>query len=75
MVLLTRWTVCSLPHHSHCDGHSAAHVCEVSAWGEFGSFTFTEDVAISEHRKTGKIVAMAVAKTVKHLVSPVVIGH
>ena len=36
------------------------HVCEVRAWGEFGSFSFSEDVAISEHRKTGRIVAMAV---------------
>ena len=51
------------------------HVIEVIASGEFGSFKFEEDVAVSEHRKTGKIVAMAVAKTVRQLVSPVVIGH
>ena len=51
------------------------HVVEVSATGAFGSFNFTESVAISEHRKTGKIVAMAVAKTVKQLVSSFVIGH
>lgn len=51
------------------------HVIEVVAEGNFGKFTFEEDVAVSEHRKTGKIVAMAVAKTVRQLVSPLVIGH
>ena len=51
------------------------HVIEVVAEGTFGKFTFEEDVAVSEHRKTGKIVAMAVAKTVRQLVSPLVIGH
>ena len=51
------------------------HVCEVSAWGAFGHFSFSENVAVSEHRKTGKIVAMAVVKTVRQLVSPVVVGH
>lgn len=50
------------------------HVCEVYAEGAFGKFSFKEDVEISEHRKTGKIVAMAVAKTVKQLVSPLVVG-
>jgi aspartate dehydrogenase len=51
------------------------HVIEVVAEGNFGKFAFEEDVAVSEHRKTGKIVAMAVAKTVRQLVSPLVIGH
>ena len=50
------------------------HVCEVYAEGAFGKFSFKEDVEISEHRKTGKIVAMAVAKTVKQLVDPLVVG-
>ena len=51
------------------------HVIEVSARGAFGSFRFVEDVAVAEeNRKTGKIVAMAVAKTIRQLVSPVRIG-
>ena len=51
------------------------HVVEVRARGAFGSFHFVEDVAVAEeNRKTGKIVAMAVAKTVRQLVSPVRIG-
>lgn len=53
----------------------ATHVIEVVAEGTFGKFSFEEDVAVSEHRKTGKIVAMVVAKTVRQLVSPLVIGH
>ena len=51
------------------------HVIEVEASGAFGKFSFVEDVAISEHRKTGRIVAMAVVKTLRQLVSPLVVGH
>jgi aspartate dehydrogenase len=51
------------------------HVIEVRARGAFGSFSFVEDVAVAEeNRKTGKIVAMAVAKTIRQLVSPIRIG-
>lgn len=51
------------------------HVVEVRARGAFGSFSFIEDVAVAdENRKTGRIVAMAVAKTVRQLISPVRIG-
>lgn len=51
------------------------HIITVEARGAFGSFTFTEDVAVAEeNRKTGKIVAMAVTKTVKQLASAVRIG-
>ncbi len=51
------------------------HVITVEARGAFGSFSFTEDVAVAEeNRKTGKIVAMAVTKTVKQLASAVRIG-
>jgi aspartate dehydrogenase len=51
------------------------HVIEVRARGAFGSFSFVEDVAVAEEdRKTGKIVAMAVAKTIRQLVSPIRIG-
>lgn len=51
------------------------HVCEVHAEGAFGKFSFVENLAVAEtNRKTGKIVAMAVMKTVRQMVSPVVIG-
>lgn len=51
------------------------HIIEVEARGAFGSFRFVEDVVPTEDNpKTGKIVAMAVVKTVRQLASPVVIG-
>jgi aspartate dehydrogenase len=51
------------------------HNVEVEAEGAFGKFRFVENVAISESNpKTGRIVAMAVVKTIRHLASPVVIG-
>lgn len=51
------------------------HIVEVEAEGAFGRFSFREDVAISQtNPKTGRLVAMAVVKTIRHLASPVVIG-
>ncbi len=51
------------------------HVVEVEAEGAFGRFSFREDVAVSDsNAKTGRLVAMAVVKTIRHLASPVVIG-
>lgn len=51
------------------------HIVEVDAEGAFGKFRFVEDVAISDSNpKTGKLVAMAVVKTIRHLAAPVVIG-
>ena len=51
------------------------HVCEIKATGSFGSYEFREDLKVAEtNRKTGKIVGMAVMKTIKQMVSPVVIG-
>jgi aspartate dehydrogenase len=51
------------------------HIVEVEAEGAFGRFRFVEDVAISESNpKTGKLVAMAVVKTIRNLASPLVIG-
>ena len=51
------------------------HVVEVEAEGVFGRFSFREDVEISDtNPKTGKLVAMAVVKTIRHLAGPVVIG-
>jgi aspartate dehydrogenase len=51
------------------------HVCEVHAEGAFGKFSFVENLAVAKtNRKTAKIVAMAVMKTVRQMVSPVIIG-
>ncbi len=51
------------------------HICEIHASGAFGSFTFREDLAISDtNRKTGKLVAMAVMKTIRQMTSPMIIG-
>jgi aspartate dehydrogenase len=51
------------------------HVVEIEAAGAFGSFRFVEDVApTADNPKTGKLVAMAVIKTIRQLAAPVVIG-
>ncbi len=51
------------------------HIVELEAQGAFGRFTFREDVAVSEeNRKTGKLVAMAVVKSVRQLASPLVVA-
>jgi aspartate dehydrogenase len=50
------------------------HIVELEADGAFGSFRFAEDVAPSENRKTGRIVAMALTKTIRQLSAPVVYG-
>jgi aspartate dehydrogenase len=50
-------------------------VVEIEADGAFGSFRFTEDVApTADNPKTGRLVAMAVIKTIRQLTAPVVIG-
>ncbi len=51
------------------------HVVELEARGAFGRFTFMEDVAVSEaNRKTGKLVAMAMVKSIRQLASPLVVA-
>lgn len=51
------------------------HVVEIEAKGKFGSFSFREAVVPAEDNpKTGKIVAMAIIKTLRQMVSPLVIG-
>jgi aspartate dehydrogenase len=51
------------------------HLIEIEAEGAFGRFSFTEDVQPTEENpKTGRLVAMAVIKTIRQLASPVVIG-
>jgi aspartate dehydrogenase len=53
----------------------ATHVVEIAARGRFGSFSFREDVIPTESNpKTGRLVAMAVVKTVRHLASRFVVG-
>jgi len=51
------------------------HIVELEAKGAFGRFTFREDVAVSdENRKTGKLVAMAMVKSVRQLASTLVVA-
>lgn len=53
----------------------STHVVEIAARGRFGSFTFREDVIPTESNpKTGRLVAMAVVKTVRQLASRFVVG-
>jgi aspartate dehydrogenase len=52
-----------------------SHVIEIVAEGAFGSFRLYEDVLPSaDNAKTGRLVAMAVIKTIRQLAAPVVIG-
>jgi aspartate dehydrogenase len=52
-----------------------SHVIEILAEGAFGSFRFCEDVLpTADNPKTGRLVAMAVIKTIRQLAAPVVIG-
>lgn len=52
-----------------------SHVVEVEAQGAFGSFRFREDVLpTAENPKTGRLVAMALIRTIQQLAAPVVIG-
>jgi len=51
------------------------HLCETQATGTFGSYEFRENLTVAEtNRKIGKIVGMAVMKTIKQMFSPVVVG-
>jgi aspartate dehydrogenase len=51
------------------------HIVELEAEGAFGRFAFREDVAISgENRKTGKLVAMAMVKSIRQLASPLIVA-
>ena len=51
------------------------HIVELEATGAFGRFSFMEDVAVSEeNRKTGKLVAMAMVKSVRQLASTLVVA-
>lgn len=51
------------------------HVIEVEAEGAFGRFHFLEDVVpADDNPKTGKIVALALIKTVRQLTSTLVVG-
>jgi aspartate dehydrogenase len=57
------------------DPSIAGHQVEIAARGAFGSFRFAEDVVPSaENPKTGRLVAMALIKTLRQLRSTVVVG-
>ncbi len=61
--------------HIVADPGIATHVVEIEASGAFGRFRFVEEVLPSEeNRKTGRIVAMALIRTVRQLSAPVVFG-
>jgi aspartate dehydrogenase len=57
------------------DPNISTHIVEVEASGAFGRFKFVEEVAVSEeNRKTGKLVAMAMVKSVRQLASTLVVA-
>jgi len=57
------------------DPDITTHQVEIAARGAFGSFRFAEDVVPSaENPKTGRLVAMALVKTVRQLRATVVVG-
>jgi len=57
------------------DPGTSDHVVEVTAWGRFGRFSFREEIVpTAENRKTGKLVAMAVVKTIRQLAATLVVG-
>jgi aspartate dehydrogenase len=51
------------------------HIVTIEAEGAFGRFLFTEEVVpTTANPKTGRLVAMAVLKTIRQLAAPIVIG-
>lgn len=53
----------------------STHQVEIAARGAFGSFRFAEDVVPSvENPKTGRLVAMALVKTVRQLRATLIVG-
>ncbi|MGE0726204.1 MAG: aspartate dehydrogenase domain-containing protein, partial [Alphaproteobacteria bacterium] len=51
------------------------HVVEIEAEGTFGRLAFREEIVpTADNPKTGVLVAMAVAKTVRQMASPLVVG-
>jgi aspartate dehydrogenase len=52
-----------------------SHVVELEAEGAFGRFAFREDIVVSEeNRKTGKLVAMAMVRSIRQLASPLIVA-
>ena len=57
------------------DSSIETHVISINVKGDFGEFSFEENVIPShENQKTGKIVSLAIIKTLKNLNSNLVIG-
>ena len=58
------------------DSSIATHVISIKAKGDFGEYFFEENVAPSdENEKTGKIVSLALIKTLKNLTSNFIVGN
>jgi len=57
------------------DSSINTHIISINAKGDFGEFNFEENVIPSEeNEKTGKIVSLAIIKTLKNLTSNLIIG-
>ncbi len=57
------------------DSSIKTHIISVNAKGDFGEFNFEENVIpYEENQKTGKIVSLAIIKSIKNLSSNFVIG-
>ena len=58
------------------DSSIATHVISIKAKGDFGEYFFEENVTPSdENEKTGKIVSLALIKTLKNLTSNFIVGN
>ena len=57
------------------DSSIKTHIISIKAKGDFGEYTFIENVTPSlENEKTGKIVSLALIKTLKNLTSNFIVG-
>ncbi len=57
------------------DPAAVPHIVEIQARGQFGSFSFREEIVPSaENQKTGRLVAMAVVKALRQWTATLVIG-
>ena len=60
----------------YSDSSISTHIISIKAKGDFGEYSFTENVAPSdENEKTGKIVSLALIKTLKNLTSNFIVGN
>ena len=58
------------------DSSITTHIISIKAKGDFGEYSFIENVTPSdENEKTGKIVSLALIKTLKNLTSNFIVGN